>query len=47
VFGAGTYYIVKLIGIGPEAEADIYGSHGVKGPPLITGLVSEEEQQHV
>jgi len=47
VFGAGSYYIMKLIGKGPETEAHIYGSHGVKGPPLITDLVSEEEGRHV
>jgi len=42
VFGAGSYYIVKLIGKGPDTGADVYGSHGVKEPPLITKLVSEE-----
>jgi cytochrome d ubiquinol oxidase subunit I len=47
VFGAGGYYIIKLIRKGPGTEADVYGSHGVKGPALITGLVSEEEGQHV
>jgi cytochrome d ubiquinol oxidase subunit I len=47
VFGAGGYYIIKLVRIGPETEADVYGSHGVKGPALITDLVSEEEGQHV
>ena len=34
VFGAGGYYIIKLIRKGPDTEADIYGSHGVKEPPL-------------
>ncbi len=39
VFTAGAYYILKLIGKGPEtAEADAYGSHGVKQPPLVTDL---------
>jgi len=47
VFGAGSYYILKLIGKGPETEEHVYGSHGVKGPPLITDLVSEEEGRHV
>ncbi len=47
VFGAGSYYIMKLIRKGPDTEADVYGSHGVKEPPLITGFVSEEEGQHV
>jgi len=43
VFGAGSYYIMKLIRKGPETEAEVYGSHGVKEPPLITGIVSEKE----
>jgi cytochrome d ubiquinol oxidase subunit I len=47
VFGAGSYYIAKLIRIGPDIEADVYGSHGVKEPPLITKLVSEEGEQNV
>ncbi|MGD8369602.1 MAG: cytochrome ubiquinol oxidase subunit I [Desulfobacterales bacterium] len=37
VFGAGAYYIVKLIRKGPEPSEDAYGSHGVKRPPLVTG----------
>ena len=47
VFGAGAYYIVKLIKKGPDVEADVYGSHGVKEPPLIMGLTSKEEGRHV
>jgi cytochrome d ubiquinol oxidase subunit I len=42
VFGAGTYYIVKLIRKGPDTEEDLYGSHGVKEPPLVTGMVAEK-----
>lgn len=42
IFGAGSYYILKLIGKGPDAEEEIYGSHGVEEPPLLTGLGSEE-----
>ena len=38
VFGAGTYYILRLIGKGPETEEEIYGAHGVKKPPLVTEL---------
>lgn len=41
VFGAGTYYILRLIGKGPSTEEEIYGSHGVGQPPLVTQLVSE------
>lgn len=47
VFGAGTYYIVRLIGKGPPIEEDVYGSHGVHEPPLVTNLVSEEGGRHV
>ena len=42
VFGAGSYYIAKLIRHGPDIEPEVYGAHGVKEPPLISNLVSEE-----
>jgi len=43
VFTAGAYYIVKLIGKGPEEGADEepYGSHGVKQPPLVTDMAAQ------
>lgn len=41
VFGAGSYYILRLIGKGPEAMEKAYGDHGVKTPPLVTDLSSE------
>jgi cytochrome d ubiquinol oxidase subunit I len=42
VFTAGAYYIMKLIGKGPEgAEEDTYGSHGVKQPPLVTDMAAQ------
>lgn len=47
VFGAGGYYIVKLIRKGPDIEPETYGAHGVKQPPLITKAASEEGGQHV
>ena len=47
VFGAGSYYILKLIGKGPDTEEDAYGSHGVKEPPLVTHLVAEKGGRHV
>jgi cytochrome d ubiquinol oxidase subunit I len=47
IFGAGIYYIVKLISKGPSDMEDTYGDHGVKKPPLVTGLVSDEGGQHV
>jgi cytochrome d ubiquinol oxidase subunit I len=47
VFGAGSYYILKLIRKGPDTEEEAYGSHGVKRPPLVTSLVPEQGGQHV
>jgi len=41
VFGAGTYYILRLIAKGPSPEEGAYGSHGVSQPPLVTNLFSE------
>ena len=41
VFTAGAYYILKIIGKGPESTSeDTYGSHGVKQPPLVTDLAA-------
>jgi cytochrome d ubiquinol oxidase subunit I len=47
VFGAGSYYILKLIGKGPQAHEDPYGSHGIHTPPIVTELVSEKGGQRV
>ncbi|HSO18646.1 MAG TPA: cytochrome ubiquinol oxidase subunit I [Desulfosarcina sp.] len=42
VFTAAAYYILKLIGKGPDAaEEEAYGSHGVKQPPLVTDLAGQ------
>ena len=41
VFGAGSYYILRLIGKGPGASEKAYGDHGVKTPPLVTDLGSD------
>jgi cytochrome d ubiquinol oxidase subunit I len=41
VFGAGSYYILRLIAKGPTPEDEAYGDHGVDEPPLVTDLVSE------
>jgi len=38
VFGAGTYYMIKLIGKGPELDEEAYGAHGVQRPPLVTDI---------
>jgi cytochrome d ubiquinol oxidase subunit I len=37
VFGAGSFYILKLIGKGPGGEAQAYGDHGIAKPPIVTG----------
>jgi len=42
VFGAGSYYILRLIAKGPDTEEEPYGAHGVRKPPLVMGLVSRE-----
>jgi cytochrome d ubiquinol oxidase subunit I len=47
VFGAGTYYILRLIRKGPDIEEETYGAHGIKRPPLMTGLVSEKGDPNV
>ncbi|MDZ7598387.1 MAG: cytochrome ubiquinol oxidase subunit I [Desulfobacterales bacterium] len=47
VFGAGSYYIVKLIRKGPDTDENLYGSHGVKEPPLVTGMVAEKGGRNV
>ncbi len=47
VFGAGSYYILRLIGKGPVTTAEqTYGTHGVEKPPLVTDLASEEGEKH-
>lgn len=41
IFGAGSYYILRLIAKGPSAEDEAYGTHGIDEPVLVTDLVSE------
>ena len=42
VFTAGAYYILKLIGKGPDyTEEEAYGDHGVKQPPLVTDVAAQ------
>ena len=38
VFGAGSYYIIRLIGKGPGSADNAYGDHGIKAPALVTNL---------
>jgi cytochrome d ubiquinol oxidase subunit I len=47
VFGAGSYYILKLIGKGPDRGEQAYGDHGVSKPPIVAGLVGEKGGKHV
>jgi cytochrome d ubiquinol oxidase subunit I len=44
VFGAGSYYILKLIGKGPEEAEAAYGDHGVGKPPIVTELPRIKEE---
>jgi cytochrome d ubiquinol oxidase subunit I len=47
IFGAGSYYILKLIGNGPQTEDEPYGSHGVKEPPIVTDAAGKKGGRHV
>jgi cytochrome d ubiquinol oxidase subunit I len=47
IFGAGSYYIFKLVGKGPDIQTQEYGTHGLKKPPLLTDLTSETGGKHV
>jgi len=46
VFGAGSYYILKLIAKGPGIQESIYGDHGISTPPIVT-TIGERGPQHV
>jgi cytochrome d ubiquinol oxidase subunit I len=44
VFGAGCYYIFRLVQKGPVVQTDkAYGDHGVDKPQIVSDLVSESE----
>jgi cytochrome d ubiquinol oxidase subunit I len=47
VFGVGSYYILRLIGKGPEDAEAAYGDHGVKKPLIVTELAGKKGAQHV
>ena len=48
IFGAGSYYILRLIAKGPMEEEETYGDHGVRQPPLVTQeLTMETGGDHV
>ncbi|MFP4159035.1 MAG: cytochrome ubiquinol oxidase subunit I [Desulfobacterales bacterium] len=42
VFGAGSFYILHLIGKGPEDGGDVYGAHGMESPPLVTDAAGKK-----
>jgi len=44
VFGAGSYYILKLIAKGPQEAAAAYGDHGIEKPPIVTELPGIKEK---
>jgi cytochrome d ubiquinol oxidase subunit I len=48
IFGAGLYYIIRLVIKGPGAEPETpYGGHGVKRPPIVSDVVTESGGDHV
>jgi cytochrome d ubiquinol oxidase subunit I len=47
VFGAGTYYILRLIGKGPGTKEDAYGAHGIQKPPIVSDMVPDTGGRHV
>ena len=47
IFGAGSYYILKLIGKGPEGAEAAYGDHGVARPPIVAELAGKDGDQDV
>ncbi|MBT8364606.1 MAG: cytochrome ubiquinol oxidase subunit I [Deltaproteobacteria bacterium] len=48
IFGAGSYYILRLIAKGPgTADEEVYGTHGVKKPPLVSDLAHDSGGEHV
>jgi cytochrome d ubiquinol oxidase subunit I len=46
VFGAGSYYILSLIGKGPGDAEAAYGDHGVEKPLIVTELAGKKGEQH-
>jgi cytochrome bd ubiquinol oxidase subunit I len=46
IFGAGSYYILRLIAKGPSRHDTAYGNHGMPSPPLVTDLGSDTGGRH-
>jgi hypothetical protein len=47
VFGAGSYYIIRLIGKGPDDSEKAHGIHGTKKPTMSKDPAFEEGGKHV
>ncbi len=47
IFGAGSFYILRLIGKGPQSTDATYGSHSMQKPPLADTMLSETGEDHV
>jgi len=47
IFGAGSYYILRLIGKGPGIPEEAYSTRGVKEPPFLKDLASGTGGKHV
>jgi cytochrome d ubiquinol oxidase subunit I len=48
VFGAGIYYIIRLVQKGPVPETETpYGGHGIEAPPLFSDVVTPKGEDHV
>jgi cytochrome d ubiquinol oxidase subunit I len=47
VFGAGIYYIGRLIVKGPGDQEEAYGAHGVEKPPLVVPRATDKGEQYV
>ncbi len=47
VFGAGSYYILRLIGKGPGDAEKTYGERGMEKPVIITDMATKQGGKHV
>ena len=47
VFGAGSYYILRLIGKGPGDAEGTYGEHGIEKPMILTDMATKQGGKHV
>jgi cytochrome d ubiquinol oxidase subunit I len=47
IFGAGVYYIARLIAKGPEPSGEAYGDHGIRKPPIVAPGATNKGEQYV